>query len=285
MKKRVWIVGTIISLIFLLSIIGIDRTFIQGEEETRQLYIGDPLMLQIEGDNLSDEDILSALSEFEIIRHEREGDTFFVTVRTFEPGDYTVQIGNQPLEIQVGSTLEDYPQEDIYRVEAQETTDWTPAYRIALLISGLVFLLSLVIYFIQSYRKKRQKKEVHRTPYEEFYHTLESIEIVNREALGVMTKAFKTYLTQISGQSFEGLSTKESFEKLESMPQLVRYAQDIHRWMTWCDTYKYSRKPLDHEDSEGLYKNILAMAKHMHEHGIKKPGEQGEEDEACSSSI
>ncbi len=282
MKKRVWITGSIIFFIFLVGIVGIDRIFIRGEEESRQLYIGDPLQLQIEAAGLSEDDITSAFSEFEIIDENREGDVYHLTVTTFTPGDYTVQLGNQPLEIHVGSTLEDYPQDDIYRIEVQETANWRPAYRIALCVSGLVFLISLGIWGLCTYRTKKKKETIEdRTPYEQFYHTMEGIERVDRVGLGVMTKTFKTYLSEISGHSFVGLSTKECFEQLVVMPKFSIYAQDIHRWMTWCDTYKYSRKPLDPEDSEGLYKNIMAMAKHMHEHGV----EARKEDESCSSNM
>ncbi|WP_432409129.1 hypothetical protein [Wukongibacter sp. M2B1] len=206
--------------------------------ESRNIYIGDLITLEIKSQGISQEEIIDALKEFEIMEIEVLDDGYKVTLRSFETGEKTITIGDQDIDIIIVSTLDDIQREDIYEGDLTprgggRVIPWLIIYMVVMgifIISGIVLLISKI--------KKRRTQE--KSPYESFKIALELVDISDTSALVEMTAIFKQYIQEIFHCKIIGKTSNEIMIEVEQIEETSPYRLDIHNWLTRCDTYKFS---------------------------------------------
>jgi len=75
--------------------------FGHGLAEERNIYVGDLIELKVITHAFSEEEMRERFSEFEIVALESKTDGYLLTLRTFETGEKTVQLGDKEIVIHV----------------------------------------------------------------------------------------------------------------------------------------------------------------------------------------
>ena len=123
----------------------------------RSIFIGDLITLKISADGYSLEELLENIAEFEIVESRQQGDDYFLTLRTFEPGEYRIVLGDKELLIVVSSTLDELERDSIFTVDPDPLESlYNPYWKYIFLALSILFLI-LLYFFIRSFIKEERE--------------------------------------------------------------------------------------------------------------------------------
>lgn len=244
MKKK-----CILLFILLLTISALFRTDVIAEK--RNIYIGDIIRLQINSAETTKEDIMNALSQFEVTDIKEIDNGYEVSFRSFDIGDKVIKLGNKEITVSISSTLNDYDREDIFESDmtvrgSTKVINWFMIYMILIVILAI----SLIILLISYIKSKRNSTNI--TPFVRFNNRLESLEMSSISVLVDMTAILKSYLEEVHNCTIRGKTSNEIMDDIDKIPNTSSYRAMMSNWLTICDAYKFSGELVNEEQKEGL---------------------------------
>lgn len=206
--------------------------------EDRNIYVGDLIELKIQAQDLTLDELKDKFKDFEIVEVLNIPEGYILTLRSFEIGEKTIQIGDKEIKIIVKSTLDEIKRTDIYEgdlkpVEAGFHIKWM--YVFIPLVA--VFLLTLALN-IRAFFKKRKISSL--TPYERFSKAISGLSVDQEDFLVNLTLCFKDYLESTYFFRIKGKTSTEIIYEIGRIPRLNEKLAEIKGWLTENDYFKFS---------------------------------------------
>lgn len=238
-------------------------TSLAATNESRNIYIGDEVTFIVDAMAITKDGLSEALKDFEILNLQEKKNVYEVTVRTFQPGDYSINLGNTELLIKVASTLEDFQRDTIFEGDlkpwkAKADLHWLILYGIA----GLTFLVTVVNILLKVFRNRKERSL---SPYDRFLGTMKGLDFSQQAGLVTMTKAFKTYIESTYDVIICGKTTEEILAELMEISPFHGDLQQIHNWLQHCDALKFRGQMITEVDQEHLRQDMLSIVNAMNE--------------------
>lgn len=248
--KRVFVLTSLV----LFLIVSLGSAF----AETRSIYVGDLIELKITSKDIDMEDLRDKFKDFDVVDIKEAGDSFLITVRSFEPGEKTVLIGDKEIKIEVKSTLDEIKREGVFEgdtdpLAAGVYVEWKYVFFI---LSG-VFLITGLICLWKFIKDKRKAKI---TPYERFINMTRSLSLEEEAYPVKLTGSFKEYIEAICSCRIRGKTSSEIMNEISGMPVLEPVLKDLERWFSECDVYKFSGIAATIGDKQELTGKLIEIA-------------------------
>lgn len=226
--------------------------------ETRSIYVGDLIELKITSRDIDMEDLRDKFKEFDVVDIKEAGDSFLITVRSFEPGEKTVLIGDKEIKIEVKSTLDEIKRDGVFEGDSDPMAagiyvEWKYIFFI---LSG-VFLITGIICLWRFIKEKRKAKI---TPYERFINKTKNLPMEEEAYLVKLTGSFKEYIEEIFSCRIRGKTSSEIMNEISGMPVLEPVLKDLERWFSECDVYKFSGIAATIVDKQELTGRLIQIA-------------------------
>ena len=127
--------------------------------ESRNIYVGDIVTLQLTGGEYTAAELESRFRDFEIVGVENTGGGTLLSLRTFVTGEHRVTLGNTEIVIHVHSTLDEIHRDAPFEgsagvMEPGPLVRWRYVFSAAL---G-VFIVSGGVTLLKKITKKKQQK-------------------------------------------------------------------------------------------------------------------------------
>ncbi len=206
--------------------------------EERNIYVGDLLTLKVSYDSYTLKDLQKKFSDFEIVDSKELDTGYELTLRTFEPGEYSIILGDKKIEIVVSSTLEDMERDSIFSgdlspLQSSYSSVWFYLFYGFIIILAII-LITLIWQFIKN------KKKENETPYQQFMRSLALIEFTEDNYFVDLTFIFKEYLEKTFACQIRGKTSEEIIDEIKDIPELVNRLGQIREWLRLADYYKYT---------------------------------------------
>ena len=239
-------------------------------ENGRNIYVGDIIRLEITAEGISAGELREKFSDFEIMELKEEPERYVITICTFEPGEYKVLLGNKEIVINVESTLDDIPREDIFEggtqvMEAGVSFHWRILFHISLsifVLSGGFILLKIL--------KKRKAKML--TPYQIFLRSSGTLAAESESYLVDLTFLFKKYIESTYQCIIIGKTSSEIVDQLKEIRALETILPDIEEWLMECDRLKFTGVKVSREKKQNHYEKLLVLAEKINLIDVQKEG-------------
>lgn len=230
----------IVKNILLILVIGLFFTVLPIRicAEERNIYVGDLIELKIQGEDITLDEIKDKFKDFEIVNVTDIQKGYIITLRTFEPGEKTVQIGDKEVKISVKSTLDEIERDEVYDGNPDPlNAGFYVKWKYVFIPLVIIFLLTLAIN-IWTLLKKRKTSLL--TPYERFNKAIGDLSIEQKDYLVRLTSIFKEYLESVYSFVIKGKTSTEIIYEISRIPRLNEKLPDIESWLTENDYFKFS---------------------------------------------
>jgi len=231
--------GKIALLLLIISIFWTVWSVYTYADENRSIYVGDLIQLKIESRDLSADELRDKFKDFEIVDISEISEGYLITIRSFEPGEKTIQLGDKEITIVVKSTLDEIQRDEIF--EGDTSTQKAGFY-----IQWKYVFYGLVIVFLVTaginifmFLKKRKKK-LSLSPYQKFINGLNTIPLDWDDYCVWLTLCFKDYIESKYFLRIRGKTSDEIIGGISSVSDLQRYLPVLGSWLKECDYYKFS---------------------------------------------
>ena len=230
---------------------------IQVFAETRNIYIGDIITLEIMSRDFSAAEIMAEFQDFEIIEIKEENGGYLVSLRTFEIGEHKILLGGNEIIINVQSTFEDITGVGIFDGDTRVEKPGFPFHwRILFYISTGIFILSGGFILFKTINKK---KIIARTPHQLFLHRSALLSAEDENYFVDLTYYFKEYLQTVYRFRIIGKTSGEIITELKETHGLETMIPDIQEWLTECDRLKFTGVHVQNEEKQELYIKLLRL--------------------------
>ncbi|WP_010246550.1 hypothetical protein [Acetivibrio cellulolyticus] len=230
-KSKISLLLLILSLFFVFSSVCISA-------EERSIYVGDLIQLKIESQNLTLDEITDKFKDFEIVNVSDITNGYLLTLRSFETGEKTVQIGDKEIKIVIKSTLSEIERKEVYEgnLNPQGTGFYLQWKYILFALIG-IFLLTggLNIWLFLKKRKDSSLK-----PHQRFINSISDLSIDQDDYLVKLTVCFKEYIEATYSFHIKGKTSTEIINEISRMPGLNEKIPEIKSWLQESDYYKFS---------------------------------------------
>lgn len=253
MKKARIILSLLVICIFAAVLSGL------AQAEKRSIFIGDIIELKVTKQSITIEELRDKFKEFEIIDINENDDSFLLTLRSFEPGEKTVKIGNKEIKINVKSTLKEMKRDSIFEgetlpVAAGGSIEWKYVFFILTgitLVTGGFSLWQLI--------KRRKKSPM--DPYGLFKMQAKGLSLDDGDYLVKLTKSFKEYIETAYTCTIRGKTTSELIIELSSIPDLQPVLPAVQNWLSEGDRFKYMGIAAEAEKKQELLDLLLELVR------------------------
>lgn len=231
--------------------------------EERSIYIGDLITIEVNTKVMGEEELRKIFEAFEVVELHETKVGFSVTLRTFEPGEKKVVIGNQEISISVKSTLKEINREDIFEGDLTPRSGhmpikWFVIYGVVIAI----FVISGILCFANQLKKRQAKV---RTPYEKFVAALEKVLTSTDFSLVEMTVILKNYIEEFFDRRIIGKTSDEMMLEIDLIPETSPHRDAIKNWLKVCDAYKFSGSLVNKEEKDQLLHDLKKLGSVIHE--------------------
>jgi hypothetical protein len=247
MKKAKFFLIVFISLFFIPSV--------GTAENERNIYIGDLIELKITSQTITEDELREKFKEFDIVDIKNDGENYIITIRSFEPGEKLVKIGNKEIVIDIKSTLDEIENESIFEgsLEPKEGNKFNIT-RYAAFIFPSVFLVSGIGLLIISIQRK---KAASLTPYQLFIKNVKGVSLNDTMYLVKLTESFKKYIEDVYSYSIRGKTSSEIIGEIKNIKEVNPILKNLEEWLYECDIFKFSGKTPSHEDKKRLLESLI----------------------------
>lgn len=229
--------------------------------EERSVFVGDIINLQISSDDYSEGEIREAFEGFEIIEIKTNEDGYLVSLRSFEIGEHTVQLGNNEIHIQIQSTLDEIEQDGVFE---GELIPKTAGYSINwMIVFGVIFVVFLLSAGFQLVRVIKKRKITALTPFQSFEKAIQTINLNETNALVSLTFALKEYIGKKYSCCIIGKTSSEIMEDINPIMQLSDKLPSIQAWLEQCDYYKYTGNQADIDQNQTMCNQLVEIVKNI----------------------
>ena len=257
----------------------------------RNIYVGDIITLEISAESAGDGNAASDITadklaelfgDFEIIEIRKQSGWFYgpvkyiVSLRTFEPGEYTVRLQDKEIVVNVASTLDDIQRDDVF--EGGGDVAKPPAaipWRSLAIASAVIFTLSGgYVLFKKLFRKKTSGT----SPKLLFLRRAGALSSADESFLADLTRYFKDYLEAVFRRRIIGKTSAEIAAEIDAAPwamsemsemsemsavESISIMADIRGWLKECDRLKFTGIKTPNAGKEELYMNLINLVMRM----------------------
>lgn len=232
-------------------------TPLEVKAETRNIYVGDIITLEINSNKLSPEQLQEKFQAFEIVEIKNKGDGYLLSLRSFEAGEQTIVLGDKEIVINVASTLDEIKREDIFAgdmgvMEPGFSFDW----RLLFYLAAAVFLLSGGFFLLKVLKKKKIKAL---SPYQLFLKRCSSLAEADAKYFVSLTYYFKKYLESLYNFQIIGKTSGEIVNELKAIEDLGAMLLPIEKWLSECDRMKFTGIAISAEEKQRHYGELLDL--------------------------
>jgi len=226
-------------------------------EETRSIYVGDIITLEIMTRDFSAEALREKFQDFEIVEARDVPGGTSLSLRTFETGERKVLLGDKEIILNVRSTLDEIQREDIFEggadpLEAEPSFDG----RVLLGIAAGVFILSGGFVLCKALRQKMKKAP---SPLQTFLRRSAALSMEDDHFFVDITRCFKEYLEALHQCRIIGKTSAEIVAELKGIQALGATLPETGAWLTECDRLKFTGVPVLKEDAQRHYGELLNL--------------------------
>lgn len=243
--------------LLIICILGLCVNSISTFGESRNIYIGDVITVDVETSELSKEEVIEGFKDFEIVDIVNSDNGYRISVKTFDIGEKTVTLDNGEIVIQIVSTLEDINRGDIYEDDLNVIGDKT-VYPYDLVYYSLITILMIsIIIFTRRHLLHNKNKNI--SPYEEFKFELNKLKIDGSNPLVDMTVLFKKYIEEVYNRNIKGKTSSEIMVDISEIKDLEEQRYELNEWLKICDGYKYDRSIIDSHGIEEMRSRLFKI--------------------------
>ena len=220
-----------------------NATATAAADTVRNIYIGDIVTLEVSAQGFSEEVLRQAFSDFEVIAIERgaergRNNSYRISVRSFDVGEKTVNLGDKDLVIRVTSTLEDIQRDGIFEGGTDIIKPGFPLQRrVVFFVVAGIFVLSCGVVIVKSLKKQKSKQE---NPYQLFLRRIAELSVEDENYFVALTFYFKRYIEGLYRCRIIGKTSKEIIAGLQTMRFPDDELTDIRQWLMECDRLKFT---------------------------------------------
>ena len=226
--------------------------------ETRNLYVGDIIVLDIAAPPGGEDEIRRAFEDFEIVGIQVSPGGYRLSLRCFEPGERTIVLGGREFAVLVHSTLDEIRRDTVFEGGSRLLDAGFPFYWAPLLIAAAcVFALSGGAVLAKAWRNRSIAPE---GPYPSFLRRATALTPDEDAYLVDLTFCFKEYVGRLYGRRIIGKTSSEIAGELESIPALAPLLPFIRKWLTECDAYKFAGFEVSAEEQRLHCERLLKIA-------------------------
>ena len=230
----------ILLLLFILLFFVISPVGIRAEE--RNIYVGDLIELKIQAQDLTLDELKDKFKDFEIVNITDIPEGYVITLRSFEIGEKTINIGDKEVKIVVKSTLDEIERDNIFDGDLNPVeAGFYVKGKYVFIPLVVVFLLTLFVN-IRTLLKKRKTPLL--TPFERFNKAISDLSVDQKDYLVRLTLIFKEYLESTYSFSIRGKTSTEILYEISRRPQLSENLPAIRSWLMENDYFKFSGVPV-----------------------------------------
>jgi hypothetical protein len=245
-------------------------------EEGRNIYVGDIITLEISASRLSAEELQERFGDFEIVELKEMAGRYALSLRTFEPGEYTVPLGDKEIVITVGSTLLDIGRDDVFEGATRVMAAGFPFHwRVLFYIAAGFFVLCGGYALAKAVLKKRKKPL---SPYQMFLQRCSALMVADDNYFVYLTLYFKEYLEALYQCRIIGKTSAEILHELQEIQPLETMLHLIGVWLRECDRLKFTGISVSDEQKQRHYEKLLELVGSIdshHELNQESPGISG----------
>ena len=241
-----------------------------AETETRNIYIGDIITLEITSQQFSEDELREKFQDFEVVEIKSESNGYLLSLRTFDVGEQKIALGNTEIIINVISTLDDIHKEAIFEGDKQIISPGLPfPWYVLFGVFALVFVASGVFVLVKIIIKKKAESL---SPYETFLRRSEALlPRVDSDSFFVnLTFYFKEYIGKLHQRRIIGKTSSEIIKELEEIKTLASMIPMIDKWLVECDRMKFTGVEVLNEDKQKHYDLLLKLAGIIEENAQKE---------------
>ncbi|MFO7819112.1 MAG: hypothetical protein R6V17_02640 [Halanaerobacter sp.] len=236
--------------------------------QERKIYVGDLINLEITTDMAADK-VKEKFSAVERVEFKEDAGVYQLKIRSFEPGEKVIELGDKEISLVVESTLEKYSErEEVFKgdlsvKEAEFEFNWTYLFYLI----GLI-VLSLIVYYLWKLWKSRSWTS--KTAYQKFEELFTEAE-QREDYLVALTYALKRYLEERFNCQIIGKTSAEIIEEVEDISALQEHLAALEDWLQQVDYYKYTKAEAD---TDGQYELAAALQEIVDEIEAEAPDDK-----------
>lgn len=247
-------------LLFISLFLFISSIHVMAEE--RSIYVGDLINIKVSTVQFTEDELREKFKDFEIVDIKNNDGSYLITLRSFETGEKTVQLGDKKIEIIVKSTLDELKQENIFEGDlSTENAGFSLNFNYVFYILVIIFLVTVSIN-LWRFIKKRKTSLI--STYEHFINETNSI-ILDDDCFVKMTLSLKQYLESTYVCSIRGKTSDEIISEIRRIPDLQSSIDITSSWLKKCDYYKFTGVSVLREEKQELLRELVELVKKIRE--------------------
>ena len=225
--------------------------------ESRNIYIGDIISIEIESKSFSADELKAKFQDFEIIEIKEKSGGYSVSLRAFIPGEYKITLGSKDVVINVHSTLEDISREEIFEGDNRVAEPGVSLHWHTLLyIFAGIFVLSGGYILTKKIIEKKPKQK---SPLDLFLQRAGRLLAEDENYLVDLTYYFKNYLEAVYKFRIIGKTTAEIMDELKNIQGLSNMLFEINKWLTECDRLKFTGIKAQSEEKQEHHVKLIDL--------------------------
>ena len=225
--------------------------------ESRSIYVGDIITLEISAGGFVAEDLRERFKDFEIVELQESPGGYSLSLRTFEPGEYTVTLGDKEIVITVGSTLLDIARDDVFAGDTGVMAAGFPFHwRLLFYIAAGVFVLCGGYVLVKTVLKKHKKPL---DPYQLFLQRCGGLALTGDNYFVYLTLYFKEYLGSLYHCRIIGKTSTEILQELAGIEPLQSMLPLTGEWLRECDRLKFTGIDVTEGQKQEHYEKLLDL--------------------------
>lgn len=236
--------------------------------EGRNIYVGDLIQIRVTSQKITTDELKEKFKDFEIVDIKNEADSYLVTLRSFEPGEKTVRLGDKEIKIDVKSTLKEIKRDNIFEGDLKpEAPGFSMGWQYVFYALLLIFLSTGGI-TLWRYLKKRKLAQL--SPYQQFMNRIKNISLNDRELFVKATLSFKEYLESKFSCRIRGKTSSEILGAISSLPDLQAILPEVRSWLEESDRFKFAGVAASMEEKQESGRKLAGLVEKIE--GVKEGG-------------
>lgn len=223
----------------------------------RNIFVGDLINIKVTTEEFTEDEIREKFKDFEIVKLKNENHEYLITLRSFETGKKTIQLGNKEIEIIVKSTLDEIERKEVFEGDLTvEKARYSFNFKYVLYIFIVIFFVTLVINLL---RLLKRKKTMSLSTYQHFINETNNIDLNDEDSFVKMTLSFKRYIEWSYSCTIKGKTSTEIISEIKDITSLQVNLSDIKAWLELCDYYKFTGVTPSTEDKQELLGKLVEV--------------------------
>lgn len=223
----------------------------------RSIYIGDVITIRISKNEVTENDIREAFSEFDIVDVKDQKGVYNLKIRSFDVGEKTVVLKGQEINIVVSSILESDSRGEIYDGDYRLIEPGMNIYWVYILYVSIALCIISVAYTLLKMYKKVENREL--SSYEQVTQWIFSLSVNEDDYFVKLSYYLKWYIEKTLEIKAVG---KTSRELITDLIRNKNFTLDYHlmtEWLNKCDYIKFSGKEFLENEREEMKALLISI--------------------------